>query len=149
MWTDDHNMFEKMYELIRCSLNPLRNAGDNKRSPPAPRFHSIVAEHKLRHFNSLILVFCLTTFSFSLASSVFMRSPPLTHLILLTLVPLRLIVAANAIVAVYFLFEMCTSVWEISRGATLFPEVLQVWFDFGITSIRTRTKHLLKSYYKN
>lgn len=26
---------------------------------------------------------------------------------------------------------MCASVWEISRGATLFPEALQVWFDFG------------------
>jgi hypothetical protein len=43
----------------------------------------------------------------------------------------RFVVAANAIVAVYSLFEMCASVWEISRGATLFPEVLQVWFDFG------------------
>lgn len=33
--------------------------------------------------------------------------------------------------ALYSLFEMIASVWEISRGVTLFPEVLQVWFDFG------------------
>lgn len=39
--------------------------------------------------------------------------------------------AANAIVALYSLFEMGVSVWEISTGATLFPEILQVWFDFG------------------
>ncbi|XP_018814422.2 CASP-like protein 4C2 [Juglans regia] len=43
----------------------------------------------------------------------------------------RFVFAANAIVAVYSLFEMVVSVWEISRGATLLPEILQVWFDFG------------------
>lgn len=43
----------------------------------------------------------------------------------------RFVFAANAIVAIYSLFEMGVSVWEISRGATFFPEVLQVWFDFG------------------
>ncbi|MBA0571300.1 hypothetical protein Golob_004880 [Gossypium lobatum] len=26
---------------------------------------------------------------------------------------------------------MGVSVWEISTGSTLFPEILQVWFDFG------------------
>lgn len=39
--------------------------------------------------------------------------------------------AANGIVAVYSLVEMVASVWEITTGATLFPEVYQVWFDFG------------------
>lgn len=55
------------------SPQPLHNGvADNNRSPSAPRFHSTVAEHKLRRFNSLILVFRLTSFSFSLASSIFM-----------------------------------------------------------------------------
>lgn len=39
--------------------------------------------------------------------------------------------AANGIAAVYSLVEMVASVWEITTGATLFPEVYQVWFDFG------------------
>ncbi|XP_027367174.1 CASP-like protein 4C2 isoform X2 [Abrus precatorius] len=112
---------------------PLRN-GDDNRSPSHPsRFHSTVAEHKLRRFNSLILVFRLTSFSFSLASSVFMLtntrasdSPRWYHYD-----TFRFFLAANAIVALYSIFEMGASVWEISRGATLFPEVLQVWFDFG------------------
>ena len=43
----------------------------------------------------------------------------------------RYVFAANAIVAIYSLFEMAASVWEISRNATLFPEICQVWFDFG------------------
>jgi hypothetical protein len=47
--------------------------------------------------------------------------------------------AANAIVAVYSLFELVASVWEISRGATLFPEILQVWFDFGHDQVQTLT----------
>ena len=45
--------------------------------------------------------------------------------------------AANAIVAVYSLFEMVASVWEISRDTTLFPESLQVWFDFGHDQVQT------------
>lgn len=115
------------------SPQPLRNGGDNNRSPSAPRFHSTVAEHKLRRFNSLILVFRLISFSFSLASSVFMltnnRSSDSPHWYHYD--TFRFVLAANAIVAVYSLFEMIASVWEISRGETLFPEVLQVWFDFG------------------
>lgn len=43
----------------------------------------------------------------------------------------RFVAVANAIVAVYSFFEVGASVWEISRGATVFPEVIQVWFDFG------------------
>ncbi|KAK7343285.1 hypothetical protein VNO77_11915 [Canavalia gladiata] len=111
----------------------LRNGGDNRSPSHHPRFHSTVAEHKLRRFNSLILVFRLTSFSFSLASSVFMLtntrgsdSPRWYHYD-----TFRFVLAANAIVAFYSMFEMGASVWEISRGATLFPEVLQVWFDFG------------------
>jgi hypothetical protein len=47
--------------------------------------------------------------------------------------------AANVIVALYSLFELVASVWEISRGATLFPEILQVWFDFGHDQVQTLT----------
>ncbi|KAL2323921.1 hypothetical protein Fmac_022979 [Flemingia macrophylla] len=116
------------------SPQPLRNGGDNSCSPSQPpRFHSTVAEHKLRRFNLLILVFRLTCFSFSLAASVFMLtntrgadSPHWYHYD-----TFRFVVAANAIVAVYSMFEMGASVWEISRGATVFPEVVQIWFDFG------------------
>jgi hypothetical protein len=57
----------------------------------------------------------------------------------------RFVVAANAIVALYSLFEMCASVWEISRGATLFPEVLQVWFDFGHDQVSTQFR--FSNYY--
>lgn len=43
----------------------------------------------------------------------------------------RFVLAANGIVALYSLFEMGASVWEITQGATVFPEFCQVWFDFG------------------
>lgn len=39
--------------------------------------------------------------------------------------------AANAIVAVYSLLEMCASIREILHGATLLPEPMQLWFDFA------------------
>lgn len=59
----------------------------------------------------------------------------------------RFVLAANTIVAVYSVFEMGASVWEISRGVTLFPEVLQIWFDFGhdqvIIKIRFNKFHTL------
>ncbi|MED6119606.1 hypothetical protein PIB30_013242 [Stylosanthes scabra] len=117
------------------SPQQLRNGNRSPQEPQhhPPRFHSTVAEHKLRRFNSLILLFRLVSFSFSLASSIFMltnthdsASPKWYHYD-----TFRFVLAANAIVAVYSLFELGASVWEISRGATLFPEVLQVWFDFG------------------
>ncbi|CAN6334492.1 unnamed protein product [Urochloa humidicola] len=54
-----------------------------------------------------------------------------THGAALRRAPFRLLLAANAIVAVYSAFEAAASVWEASRGATLLPEPVQVWFDFG------------------
>ncbi|KAL4386970.1 hypothetical protein GQ457_09G029420 [Hibiscus cannabinus] len=100
---------------------------------PSHHFHSTVTLRKLRRFNSLILVFRVTAFTFSLASSVFMvtnsRGSGSPHWI--DFDAFRFVFAANAIVALYSLFEMGVSVWEISTGATLFPEILQVWFDFG------------------
>ncbi|KAF3433734.1 hypothetical protein FNV43_RR24837 [Rhamnella rubrinervis] len=103
------------------------------RFPNPPTFHSTVSLQKLRRFNSLIFAFRLISFSFSLASSVFMltnsraSSSPRWY----DFDAFRFVFAANAIVALYSLFEMVASVWEISRGATLFPEIVQVWFDFG------------------
>ncbi|KAI4351050.1 hypothetical protein L6164_005438 [Bauhinia variegata] len=117
-------------QALRNGENPSPSA---QHRLPTPRFHSTVAEQKLRRFNSLILVFRLTSFSFSLAAFVFMLtnthgsdSPHWADYD-----TFRFVLAANAIVMIYSLFEMGASVWEISRGATLLPEFLQVWFDFG------------------
>ncbi|KAL6123731.1 hypothetical protein ACLB2K_076249 [Fragaria x ananassa] len=119
---------------MRSSAQP-QNGGENY-PIHHPNFHSTVSLRKLRRFNYLILLFRIAAFSSSLASFVFMLSTSRS-----SSVPssprwyhfdaFRLVVGANAIVAVYSLFEMVASVWEISRGATLFSEVLQVWFDFG------------------
>ncbi|KAF2296035.1 hypothetical protein GH714_035786 [Hevea brasiliensis] len=117
------------------STQSLRN-GDTPSPHPRiedPHFHSTVSLQKLKRFNSLILVFRLATFCFSLASVVFTltnsRGYGSPHWY--DFDAFRYVFAANAIVSLYSLFEMAASVWEISRGATLFPEVLQVWFDFG------------------
>ncbi|WCJ19575.1 CASP-like protein 4C1 [Euphorbia peplus] len=111
------------------SPHPLRNGG----ATPPPTSHSTVSVQKLKRFNSLILIFRVSTFCFSLASSIFMatncRGADLPRWY--DFDAFRYVFAANAIVAVYSLFEMAASVWEISRGVTLFPEILQVWFDFG------------------
>ncbi|KAG7030724.1 CASP-like protein 4C2, partial [Cucurbita argyrosperma subsp. argyrosperma] len=123
------------------SPQSLRNGGMS--SPharmPTPHhhhhFHSTVSVQKLKRFNSLILVFRLSTFCFSLASAVFMitnsRGSGSDSPRWYDFDAFRYVFAANAIVAVYSLFEMIASVWEISREVTLFPEILQVWFDFG------------------
>lgn len=99
----------------------------------AAHFQSTVSVQKLRRFNTLILVFRAAAFCFSLAAFVFMltnsRGSNSPHWF--DFDAFRFVVAANAIVAFYSLFEMGASVWEISRGVTLFPETVQVWFDFG------------------
>ncbi|XP_010253223.1 PREDICTED: CASP-like protein 4C1 [Nelumbo nucifera] len=108
----------------------------NGETPPrilAPPFHSTVSEQKLRRFNTLILVFRLASFCFSLASAVFMvtnshgSNSPNWHVF----DAFRFVFAANAIVALYSLAEMGASVWEILKGTTVLPETVQVWFDFG------------------
>ncbi|KAG6514429.1 hypothetical protein ZIOFF_024788 [Zingiber officinale] len=44
----------------------------------------------------------------------------------------RFLLAANAIVAAYALFETCAAVYQIlTGGATLFPEPMQLLFDFA------------------
>ncbi|GMH11552.1 hypothetical protein Nepgr_013393 [Nepenthes gracilis] len=103
------------------------------RIPASPHFQSTVTVQKLKRFNSLILVFRFATFIFSLSSSVFMATnsrdsdSPRWY----DFDAFRYVFAAGAIVALYSLFEMVASVWEITRGITLLPEIVQLWFDFG------------------
>ncbi|KAM3281067.1 CASP-like protein 4C2 [Capsicum chacoense] len=115
-------------------MSPRVRNGVVETPSPSPHFNSSVAVHKLRRFNILIVVFRFASFCFSLASAIFMftnsRSgddlPQWHHFD-----AFRFVAVAGAIVALYSLFEVGASVWEISRGATVFPEVVQVWFDFG------------------
>ncbi|KAK9049120.1 hypothetical protein SSX86_016843 [Deinandra increscens subsp. villosa] len=96
-----------------------------------PHFHSTLSERKLRRFNYFILVFRLAAFCFSLSAAVFMIAADSASPRWYDFGAFRFVVAANSIVALYSLFEMVASVWEISRGSTVFPESCQVWFDFG------------------
>ncbi|KAI8029928.1 CASP-like protein 4C2 [Camellia lanceoleosa] len=121
------------------SPQPLINGGGETPSPrpriqtQSPHFHSTVSVQKLRRLNTLIFVFRFCTFCFSTAASVFMLVNPRSSDSprWYNFSAFRFVLAANAIVAVYSLFEMGASVWEISRGVTLLPEILQVWFDYG------------------
>ncbi|KAB5538833.1 hypothetical protein DKX38_016366 [Salix brachista] len=106
------------------SPQPHRSGGDIQQ-----HFHSTVSVQKLKRFNSLILIFRFAAFCFSLASAVFMltNSRGSDSLHWYNFDAFRYVFIANAIVAIYSLFEMAASVWEISRNATLFPEICQVW----------------------
>ncbi|KAF9674759.1 hypothetical protein SADUNF_Sadunf10G0160300 [Salix dunnii] len=117
------------------SPQPHRSGGDTQQ-----HFHSTVSVQKLKRFNSLILVFRFAAFCFSLASAVFMltNSRGSDSLHWYNFDAFRYVFTANAIVAIYSLFEMAASVWEISRNATLFPEICQVWFDFGHDQVYIR-----------
>lgn len=118
-----------------------RNAGVESPSPrprihqthphDTPHFHSTLSERKLRRFNTLIFIFRLAAFCFALSAAVFMLATKSVSPRWYDFGAFRFVVAANGIVAIYSLFEMVASVWEISRGSTIFPEFCQVWFDFG------------------
>ncbi|XP_042511057.1 CASP-like protein 4C1 [Macadamia integrifolia] len=115
------------------SPSSLRKVGTPSRMPSAPHFQSTVSVQKLRLFNTLILVFRLSSFCFSLAAAIFMLtnshgsgSPSWSDF-----EAFRFLLAANAIVALYSFAEMGASIWEILKGTTLFPETVQVWFDIG------------------
>lgn len=100
---------------------------------PRPQFQSTLSQQKFRRLNYLAFLLRLSSFCFSIASAIFMasdyRGPRSTRWY--DFDAFRYVFAANAIVSLYSLFELGVSVWEISRNATLLPEVLQVWFDFG------------------
>ncbi|KAG0496795.1 hypothetical protein HPP92_001307 [Vanilla planifolia] len=116
--------------------SPLRN-GD-LRSPSALHqhnpFHSTVSQQKLRRLNALILLLRFAAFCFCLAAAIFMASnsshssdsPSWSHF-----PTFRYVLAANSIVAIYSVFEMCAAVWEILKAATLLPEGMQIWFEFS------------------
>ncbi|KAG9444945.1 hypothetical protein H6P81_016285 [Aristolochia fimbriata] len=110
----------------------IRNGETPPRIPAAPNFHSTVSLQKLRRFNLLILLLRVATFCFSLSAALFMatnfRSGPAKWV---HFDAFRFVLAANGIVAVYSFFEMAASVWEILKGSTPLPEVVQLWFDFG------------------
>ncbi|CAH9065317.1 unnamed protein product [Cuscuta europaea] len=108
----------------------------NGAASPMPRVHpqfSTVSVQKLRRVNLIMLVFRFGAFCFSLAAAIFMFSnshgsgSPSWH----NFGAFRFVAVANGIVGLYSLFEVGASVWEISRDATVFPEPVQVWFDFG------------------
>ncbi|KAJ6727074.1 CASP-LIKE PROTEIN 4C1 [Salix purpurea] len=107
---------------------PHRNGGETQQN-----FHSTVSLQKLKRFNSLILVFRFSGFCFTLASAVFMFTNygVSDSLDWLNFDAFRYVFVANMIASVYSLFEMTAAVWEISRNATLLPEICQVWFDFS------------------
>ncbi|KAF6137754.1 hypothetical protein GIB67_040462 [Kingdonia uniflora] len=95
-------------------------------------FHSTLSLQKLRRFNTLILIFRFASFCFSLTSTIFMATNTSTNR------PdwkdfdaFRFVLAANAIVCLYSFVEMGFSIWEILKGVTILPEIVQVWFDFG------------------
>ncbi|XP_043692637.1 CASP-like protein 4C1 [Telopea speciosissima] len=112
----------------------LRNGETSPRMAPAvPHFQSTVSVHKLRRFNTLILVLRFSSFCFSLAAAIFMftNSHGSSSPSWFDFEAFRFVLAANAIVALYSFAEMGASIWEILKGTTLFPETVQVWFDFG------------------
>ncbi|KAF3329994.1 CASP-like protein 4C1 [Carex littledalei] len=110
--------------------SPLRN-GNGTRNRHLDLFVSTVSERKIRRLNYLLLLFRLASFSFSLASAVFTLSNSSPSRSQLDFLSFRLLFAANAIVAVYSLFQMGAASWEIIKGPTLLPESAQLWFDFS------------------
>ncbi|XP_078428965.1 CASP-like protein 4C2 [Wolffia australiana] len=93
-------------------------------------FRSTVSVQRLRRINTLVLLLRVAGFCFSVAAAVFMAwnrgsESWLDH------DPFRLVVAANAIVAVYSVAEIGASIWEVIKGRTPLPEPVQLWFDFG------------------
>ncbi|KAF9622247.1 hypothetical protein IFM89_030289 [Coptis chinensis] len=104
----------------------------NRETQP-PHFHSTVSLQKLRRFNTLILVFRFSSFCFCLSSTIFMatNSRGSDFPSWRDFHAFRFVLAANAIVALYSFAEMGASVWEILMGTTVFPETVQVWFDFS------------------
>ncbi|KAM0855768.1 hypothetical protein ACQ4PT_049556 [Festuca glaucescens] len=76
---------------------------------------------------ALLLLLRVFALCFSLAAAVFAAMDGAV----LRLAPFRFLLAANAIVAVYSAFEVAAAAWEVCKGATLLPEAMQLWFDFG------------------
>ncbi|KAI4987381.1 hypothetical protein ZWY2020_020181 [Hordeum vulgare] len=101
--------------------SPLRNGDQSAAVAAGGR------RKESRRLGALLLVLRVAALCFSLAAAVFAA----TDGSVLRLAPFRFLLAANAIVAVYSLFEVAAATWEVAKGATLLPEALQLWFDFG------------------
>ncbi|KAJ3683968.1 hypothetical protein LUZ61_013132 [Rhynchospora tenuis] len=125
--------------MAMASPSPLRQyPNNNNHHHHHHQFMSTVSQRKMRRLNYLLLLFRLASFSFSLASAVFTLSNSNNKnnnnhsTSWLDFLSFRFLFAANAIVAVYSLFEMAASLWEILKGgSTLLPESAQLWFDFS------------------
>ncbi|CAL9130036.1 CASP-like protein [Musa troglodytarum] len=94
--------------------------GDGDAHPP---------QRRRRHLSLLLLLLRLVTFGFSLAAAISTATNSSPSW--LRFQSFRFVFAANVIVAAYSLFEMCAAVHEILKGATLFPEPMQLCFDFA------------------
>ncbi|RWV81949.1 hypothetical protein GW17_00056589 [Ensete ventricosum] len=94
--------------------SPPQNGGGDAH-PPQRRRH-------------LILLLRLVTFGFSLAAAISIATNSSPSWVRFQ--SFRFVFAANVIVAAYSLFEMCATVHEILKGTTLFPEPMQLCFDF-------------------
>uniref|UniRef100_A0A0E0RIX4 CASP-like protein n=1 Tax=Oryza rufipogon TaxID=4529 RepID=A0A0E0RIX4_ORYRU len=88
-----------------------------------------------RRLAGVMLLLRLASLCFAVAAAAFAATDGAA----LRAAPFRFLLAANAIVAVYSAFEVAAAAWEVAGGATLLPEAMQLWFDFGhdqIYSIR-------------
>ncbi|XP_074590359.1 CASP-like protein 4C1 [Curcuma longa] len=93
-------------------------------TPPSPALH-----HR-RRLHVFTLLLRLVTFGFALAAVIVTAT--ISSPSWLRFHSFRFVLAANAIVAAYSLFETCASVYQIlTGGATLFPEPMQLLFDFA------------------
>lgn len=80
-----------------------------------------------RRLAGVMLLLRLASLCFAVAAAAFAATDGAA----LRAAPFRFLLAANAIVAVYSAFEVAAAAWEVAGGATLLPEAMQLWFDFG------------------
>eukprot|EP01018_Ginkgo_biloba_P030727 Gb_10953 [translate_table: standard] len=113
---------------------------DNRRGGRL-HYYSTASIQKLKRFNTLILALRLVTFCFSLAASIFMAmnthtpgndgAAGTTKARWYDYDAFRYVLAGNAIICIYSLAQTGVVMWELLKGDTLLPEMIQVWFDFG------------------
>ncbi|KAG6481834.1 hypothetical protein ZIOFF_058456 [Zingiber officinale] len=100
------------------------SASAHPSTPPSP------AHHHRRRLHLFTLLLRLVTFGFALTAVIVTAT--ISSPSWLRFHSFRFVLAANAIVAAYSLFETCASVYQIlTGGATLFPEPMQLLFDFA------------------
>ncbi|KAL5205195.1 hypothetical protein ABZP36_033404 [Zizania latifolia] len=102
--------------------SPLRNGGE--RAAPEEGGRGKAA----RRLGGLLLLLRLAALCLAAAAAVLAATDGAA---LRAAAPFRFLLAANAIVAVYSAFEAGAAAWEVATGATLLPEAMQLWFDFG------------------